>query len=199
MKEPPALSGLADQTYAPIASYPSSYISTLNKIIMKVQTMNDLLIAMLKDVYSAETQLIMALPKMADKASSQSLKTAFSMHLKQTEKQKERLEKIAGLMNIKLTGETCEAMQGNIQEAEELMSEITDNKVLDAALIVAGQKVEHYEIATYGALATFARDLKLKDVEKLLQETLAEEKETDRKLTEIAESRVNVMAEQNSR
>lgn len=166
---------------------------------MKIETMNDLFLDMLKDVYNAEGQLLKALPAMAEKASSDTLKNAFKSHLKETEKQKERLDKVAEIMKVSLTGVKCEAMEGNIKEAEKLISDVKDDKVLDAALIAAAQKVEHYEIATYGTLATFAKELGLKDVEKLLFETLEEEKAADRKLTEIAESRVNQRAEQAAR
>lgn len=161
--------------------------------------MNDLFVDMLKDVYDAENQILKALPKMVEKASSENLKNAFNTHLKQTEKQKERLDKVSSIMNVTLTGEKCDAIAGHVKEAEKLIGDVKDNRVLDAALIAAAQKVEHYEISAYGTLATFARDLGLKDVEKLLQETLEEEKSTDKKLTELAESRINKKAEETAR
>lgn len=163
---------------------------------MKVETMNDLFIDMLKDAYDAEKQLINALPKMAQKASSDSLKKVLNDHLKVTEKQRERLDKIGSMLKVDLGGVKCPAMEGNIKEAEILMSDVKDNKVLDAAIIAAAQKAEHYEIATYGTLTTFAKDLGYKEAQNLLHEILEEEKATDKQLSDLAQSRINQRAEQ---
>ncbi|MFN6946923.1 MAG: ferritin-like domain-containing protein [Cytophagaceae bacterium] len=158
---------------------------------MKIQNLNDLLIDFVKDLYNAESQLEKALPKMAEKVSNEELKKGFEHHLQQTKSQIERLEKIAGILDIDPTGKKCAAMEGLIHEAEEMFDEVKDADTLDAALIGAAQKVEHYEIASYGTACTYARMLKLKEVEDLLKETLKEEKETDGKLTQIAEEMVN--------
>lgn len=161
---------------------------------MKVKTLNDLLADMVKDLYSAENQLIKALPKMAKKSSSTELKKGFEKHLEETMRQKERLEKVAEILDITPKGKKCAAMEGLIEEAEELISEIKDADVLDAGLIAAAQKVEHYEIASYGTICTFAKILGNNDVAKLLHQTLEEEKATDVKLTEVAEGMVNEKA-----
>lgn len=161
---------------------------------MKLKSLNDLLIDMVKDLYSAENQLMKALPKMAKKASTPQLKKGFEKHLEETTRQKDRLEKVAELMEITPKGKKCAAMEGLIEEAEELISEVKDADVLDAGLIAAAQKVEHYEIASYGTACTFAKMLGLKEAVKLLHQTLEEEKATDVKLTEIAEGMVNEKA-----
>lgn len=161
---------------------------------MKVKSLNDLMIDMVKDLYSAENQLIKALPKMAKKASTPELKNSFELHLEETMRQKERLEKVAEIMGITPKGKKCAAMEGLIEEAEEAISDIKDADVLDAGLIAAAQKVEHYEIASYGTVCTFAKLLGDKDVLKLLHQTLEEEKATDLKLTEVAEGLVNEKA-----
>lgn len=161
---------------------------------MKVKSLNDLMIDMVKDLYSAENQLIKALPKMAKKASTPELKNSFELHLEETMRQKERLEQVAEIMGITPKGKKCAAMEGLIEEAEEAISDIKDADVLDAGLIAAAQKVEHYEIASYGTVCTFAKLLGDKDVLKLLHQTLEEEKATDLKLTEVAEGLVNEKA-----
>jgi ferritin-like metal-binding protein YciE len=147
-----------------------------------------------EDAYSFETQLVDALPKLAEAASSEDLKAALEQHLTQTNNQVQRLEQVAKLLDCELTGNTCEAMEGLIEEGEEIIDMDIDGQVKDAGLIAAAQKVEHYEIASYGCLCTWARDLGLKDAELLLHQTLQEEKQTDEKLTEIAESHVNLTA-----
>lgn len=144
----------------------------------------------LKDLYSAENQLVKALPKMAKNASNPKLKQAFTSHLAETEKHVERLEKIAELIDAKLTGKKCHAMEGLIDEGKEIMSEDGEEAVLDAALIGAAQRVEHYEIAAYGTVRAIAEQLGKKDVVRLLQQTLDEEGATDKKLTAIAEGEV---------
>lgn len=163
---------------------------------MKIKTLNDLFADMVKDLYSAESQLAKALPKMAKKANTPQLKKGFEKHLEETLKQKERLERVAEILDITPKGKKCAAMEGLIEEAEEMMSEVKDPEVLDAALIAAAQKVEHYEISSYGTVCTLAKTLGSNEIARLLAQTLKEEKETDVKLTDIAESMVNEKAAQ---
>ena len=158
-------------------------------------TLHDLFVHELKDIYSAEKQLVRALPKMAKAASSDRLREGIEEHLEQTEGHVERLEEIFESLDVRARGVKCAAMEGLIKEGSEIMEEDAEPSVKDAALIAAAQKVEHYEIATYGTLVTFANMMGHDKAEKLLQETLEEEKETDRKLTELAESEVNVAAQ----
>jgi ferritin-like metal-binding protein YciE len=148
----------------------------------------------LKDLYSAENQIIKALPRMAKAASSPELKRAFERHLEETRRQVERLEQIGQELEIKLTGKKCAGMEGLIAEGKELMSEVDDEDALDAGLIGAAQKVEHYEIAAYGTARTHAEMLGYRRIAKLLQQTLNEEGMTDKKLTQLAESIINVEA-----
>lgn len=156
--------------------------------------MKKLLETALQDAYSAETQILEALPKMEQAASTPSLKQAFRKHRQETEGQVKRLQQAAQQLGISPEGETCEAMQGHIEEAEELMDEFDQGPVLDAALIGAAQKVEHYEIATYGTLATLLKGMGEQQCAKLMAETLAEEKKTDEMLTQLAEQEVNPAA-----
>lgn len=144
----------------------------------------------LKDIYSAEKQLSKALPKMAKKAVTASLKTAFTTHLEQTNGHIARLEEIGQMLEIKLTGKTCAAMKGLVEEGKEILDEEDPGTVTDAALIGAAQRVEHYEMAAYGTIAALAKVLGHSDALKLLQATLNEEKETDKLLTKIAEKDV---------
>jgi ferritin-like metal-binding protein YciE len=162
---------------------------------MKLETLDDLLTSELRDLYSAENQLIKALPKMAKAASSEELKSAFQEHLEQTREQANRLEKVAKQLNITLRGKKCVAMEGLIEEGKEQMSEDMEPDVMDAALIAAAQKVEHYEMAGYGCARTWARQLGHDEAADMLQTTLDEEGETDKRLTDIAESYVNEAAE----
>jgi ferritin-like metal-binding protein YciE len=163
---------------------------------MKTKGFMDLFELELKDLYSAEKQLTKALPKMAKAATNEDLKQAFESHFQETEGQIERLEKIFGQLDIAYARvEKCKAMEGLVEEGKEIMEEGLEPSVLDAALICAAQKVEHYEIAGYGCARTFAQQLGLQGVADLLQETLDEEATTDKKLTEIAESVVNEEAE----
>jgi ferritin-like metal-binding protein YciE len=150
-------------------------------------SLEDLYVTELRDLYSAETQLLKALPKMAKAASSPKLTKAFEKHLKQTEKQVERLEKIFGELGQKPGGHTCQAMKGLIAEGQEVAKAKGDSAVKDAALIGAAQRVEHYEIAGYGTTRTFATHLGKKSHVKLLQKTLDEEGQTNKDLTAIAE------------
>lgn len=141
----------------------------------------------LKDIYHAEQQLVKALPKMAKAATDPQLKNGFTQHLKQTEGHARRLEKVFKLLGEKPVGKVCEAMKGLIKEGQEKISEDLPDSIKDAALIGAAQKVEHYEIAAYGTLRTYAELMARDDVVTLLQATLEEEGATDKKLTQIAE------------
>jgi len=161
---------------------------------MSMDSLKDLYIDELKDLYNAENQLLKALPKMAKKAAAPELKRAFQEHLTQTEGHVNRLEKIFKGLGEKPTGKTCKAMKGLVEEGKEIIEEDGDDAVLDAALIGAAQKVEHYEIAGYGVARTFASLLGEEDAMESLQRTLNEEGETDKKLTQIAESVINIEA-----
>jgi ferritin-like metal-binding protein YciE len=161
---------------------------------MSMDSLKDLYVDELKDLYNAENQLVKALPKMAKKASAPELKRAFEEHLEQTKTHVNRLEQIFDELDEKPTGKTCVAMKGLIEEGNEIIGEDGDESVLDAALIGAAQKVEHYEIAGYGVVRTFASLLGEDNAVELLQETLDEEGETDKKLTAIAEENINVEA-----
>ena len=149
----------------------------------------------LADLYSAEQQLTKALPKMAKAAESDDLREAFESHLAETEEQISRLEQVAEGLGEKIKRKTCAAMKGLIEEAQDLMKEQKDSSALDAALIAAAQKVEHYEIASYGTLCTWAELMGHDDALELLKETIGEEKSADEKLTTIAESVANPKAQ----
>lgn len=172
---------------------------TVKKTLLgKVKSENplmELFVTELKDIYWAEKALTKALPKMAKAANSEDLKAAFEEHLEVTEGQIERLEEVFAAIDLKPAAKKCDAMAGLIEESEGLMSEFKGSPALDAALISAAQKVEHYEIASYGTLRTYARMLGYNEAADLLQATLEEEAETDEKLTDIAESFVNETAE----
>lgn len=161
---------------------------------MKLTTLQDLFIHELKDLYSAENQLLKALPKMAKAASHEDLQAGFEEHLEQTKTHVTRLEEIAEAGGYKLAGHKCKAMEGLIEEGSELISEDAEDAVRDAGLIGAAQRVEHYEIAAYGTARALATLLGHHDAADLLGETLEEEKATDEKLTELAESAINVEA-----
>ena len=158
---------------------------------MKFNTLHEVLTDYIRDLYNAETQLVKALPKMAKAASSPELKAAFEAHLEETERQVERLERVAEDLGIKPKGKTCHAMKGLIEEGQEVITNTGDPAAKDAALIGAAQKVEHYEIAGYGTARTFARVLGEETAARLLQETLDEEAAADEKLTAIAEAGLN--------
>jgi ferritin-like metal-binding protein YciE len=155
--------------------------------------LKELYIDELKDLYSAETQLLKALPKMAKAASSDELRQGFEEHFEQTRGHVERLEKVFKTLGESPKGKTCKGMQGLIQEGAEVMDEDFEGSLMDAALIGAAQRVEHYEIAAYGTVCAFAKELGESDQAMLLNETLDEEKETDEKLTELAEQ-INTQA-----
>ena len=161
---------------------------------MSISTLEELFIHELKDLYSAEKQLTKALPKMAKAARNPSLRAGFEEHLQQTEVHVQRLEQIFEELGEKPGRMKCQAMEGLIEEGKSLIDEKPEPMVGDAGLFCAAQKVEHYEIASYGTVKTFARILGHTNAENLLGETLEEEKETDRKLTELAESEINVEA-----
>src|SRR6185295_9432806 len=145
----------------------------------------------IKDLYDAEKQLVKALPKMAKAASSQELRAGFQKHREQTKGHVQRLERIFSLLDKKPSAKKCEAMRGLVEEGEEVIDEIDASPLRDAALIGAAQKVEHYEIASYGTCRTFAQMNGHSDAARLLEQTLEEEKQTDKRLTEIAEGMVN--------
>jgi ferritin-like metal-binding protein YciE len=157
----------------------------------KIESLEELLQEELKDIYDAEKQLTKALPKLAKKASSPELKSAFEEHLRQTEQHKERLEQVFEQMAMPVRGKKCEGMKHLISEGEEMIGEAEDDSTCDALMIAAAQKVEHYEIAAYGTLRTWANVLGRNEVAGILEKTLDEEKETDEKLTQIAEGFVN--------
>lgn len=160
----------------------------------KENNLQDLLIEEMRDVYHAEQQLLKALPKMAKAAQSERLKEVFERHLEETEQQIERLEQAFEALEEQPKAKTCKAMQGLLEEAKGMMEDHKESALGDAALIAAAQKVEHYEIATYGTLCTWCDLLGLDEASDLLKETLDEEKTADETLTEIAESEINVEA-----
>ena len=162
---------------------------------MKLETLKDLYIHELKDLYSAEKQLIKALPKMAKAASNAKLKAGFEKHLEETKEHVARLEKILGTHNQTTRGPRCKGMEGLLKEGTEMIEEEADEEVRDAGLISAAQRVEHYEIAGYGCARTYAELLGDKEGCKILQTTLDEEGATDKALTELALSEINVAAD----
>jgi len=159
-----------------------------------LNTFDDLFTHQLQDLYDAEHQLTEALPKMADASSSGDLKNAFNTHLMETREQIKRLEQVFQIVGKKPERVTCPAMKGLIKEGQETISATGDPKVKDAALIASAQRAEHYEIAAYGTLRTLARQVGLNDVAQLLQKTLDEEGNADKKLTRLAESHINAEA-----
>jgi len=161
---------------------------------MHIENLQDLMKEDLKDVLNAEKQIIKALPKMIKSATNPQLQEAFQNHLEETKVQAERIEQVMEMMGMPVKTKTCKAMQGIIEEGKEVMSEDAEDDVMDAALIGAAQKVEHYEIATYGTLCTYAELLGLRDAKRLLGQNLEEEKKTDLLLTQLAESVINLEA-----
>ena len=160
---------------------------------VELNPIQELLADQLKDLFSAENQIIKALPKMAKNATSEQLRVAFERHLEETRNQVTRLEQIAEEMGISLRGKKCKGMEGLLEEGKEAMDEFEDD-VLDAAMIGAAQKVEHYEIAAYGTARTHAQMLGMTKAARLLQQTLDEEGRTDKKLTDLAERVINMEA-----
>ena len=161
---------------------------------MELQTLKDLYIHELKDLYSAEKQIIKALPKMIKAADNAQLKAGFEEHLGQTKEQAVRLEKLLASHDQTTRGPKCKGMEGVLKEGEEMIEEEADEEVRDAGLIGAAQRVEHYEIAGYGCARTYAELLGDKEGAKVLQQTLDEEADTDKKLTKLAKSTINVAA-----
>jgi ferritin-like metal-binding protein YciE len=159
-----------------------------------IKTMNDLFVHQLQDIYYAEQQLVKALPKMADKATDKQLKQGFLTHLDETRTHVQRLEQVFQMCGAAVKGVDCPAIDGIIEEANEVAGEVADKSVLDAALINAAQAAEHYEITRYGSLIAWARQLGRTDCVGVLQKTLDEEKATDQKLTKMAESKINLRA-----
>jgi len=159
-----------------------------------IKTMNDLFVHQLQDIYYAEQQLVKALPKMADKATEKQLKQDFMLHLDETKIHAQRLEQVFKSLGLAVKAVDCPAIDGIIEEADEVTGEVADPAVLDAALINAAQAAEHYEIVRYGSLIAWARQLGRSEIAALLQKTLEEEKVTDRKLTTLAEGKVNLRA-----
>jgi ferritin-like metal-binding protein YciE len=159
-----------------------------------IKTMNDLFVHQLQDIYYAEKQLLKAIPKMADKATDTTLKQGFLTHLEQTKEHVTRLELVFQMNKAEVRAVNCPAIDGIIKEADEVIGEVEDKAVLDAALINAAQAVEHYEITRYGTLIAWAKQLGRNDCAAILQETLEEEKATDRTLTSLAEREVNIRA-----
>ncbi len=162
---------------------------------MELKTLNDLFVHQLQDLYGAEQQLLKAMPKMQAKTTSTQLKEAFTKHMEETQNQVTRLESVFKSLGLKAEAVKCKAMEGLLKEAEEFMSEDTNSAVMDAGLIASAQRVEHYEIAGYGTVCTYAKFLGHTEALNLLQETLSEEKKTDEKLSYIAETSINIKAE----
>jgi ferritin-like metal-binding protein YciE len=161
---------------------------------MTVRTTRELLIDELRDIYHAEKQLVKALPKMAKAAKADKLRQAFEHHLEETKGQVDRLEQVFEQLDTRSSGKRCEAMEGLIEEAKEMIEVIKTPEVLDAALIVGAQKVEHYEIASYGSVCALADALGQSDIRQLLEQTLDEEKAADQKLNKLAISEINKSA-----
>lgn len=162
---------------------------------MEMESLKELYVEELKDLYSAEKQLVKALPKMAKNATNTELQQAFTKHLEETEGHVERLEQIFEMLGERAGGKKCKGMEGLIEEAKELLEEDAAEEVLDAGLISKAQHVEHYEIAGYGTVRTYAQQLGLDDQAELLQQTLDEESNANELLTQIAETSVNLEAE----
>ena len=157
-----------------------------------ISTLNDLFLHTLQDIYYAEKKILKALPNMVDKATDDTLKGDFERHLDQTEIHIERLEKVFKMLGAEARTVSCPAIEGILDEADEISGDIDDDLVMDAALIAAAQTVEHYEITRYGTLIAWARELGRADCASLFEETLAEERATDQILTDLAERRINL-------
>jgi ferritin-like metal-binding protein YciE len=160
----------------------------------KLNSLDDLLVHELQDIYNAEGQILKALPKMIKAASHPELQSAFEEHLEQTEGQVERLDQVFKLLGVPAKGRKCEGMAGLIEEGKKIMEEDAEPPVMDAALIAAAQKVEHYEIASYGCLITYADLLGERDASRLLKQNLSEEEATDKALSQLAERSINQAA-----
>jgi ferritin-like metal-binding protein YciE len=158
---------------------------------MKIQSMEDLFLEQIEDLYDAEKRLVKALPKMAEASTSQSLRQAFQSHLMETEGHVSRLENVFRALGKNAKSQTCDAMKGLVSEGEDMISDTEPSSVRDAGLIASANRVEHYEIAAYGSARTFAEMLGMREAASLLEQTLQEEKKADQKLTQLAESMVN--------
>ena len=178
-------------TWVPRVQELGTKVETERKGNMDLNTLKELYVDELRDLYNAEGQLIKALPKMAKAASSDELREAFEKHLEQTEGHVQRLEQVFEELGEKAKGKTCQAMKGLIEEGSEILKADGDDSVIDAAIIVAAQKVEHYEIAGYGSVRTFAQLLGQDKSAELLQQTLDEESEANELLNKLAEDIVN--------
>src|SRR5262249_16931656 len=159
-----------------------------------IKTLDDLFVHTLRDVYYAENQIVKSLPDMIEKASDPKLKSGFKADVEETKNHVARLEEVFRMHGVDIEGVDCPAIDGIIEETDDVAGEVADKHVLDAALIAAGQAVEHYEITRYGSLIAWAKQLGRKDCASVLQKTLEEEKATDKKLTEMAEAAVNLRA-----
>lgn len=159
-----------------------------------INTMDDLFVHTLRDIYYAEQQIVKALPKMIDKTRSSELKAAFQNHLEETKGHVKRVEEVFKLHGVEAKGVDCPAIDGIIEEADDIAGDVSDQKVLDAGLLAAAQAVEHYEMTRYGTLIAWAKELGRPDCASVLEKNLVEEKAADKKLTGIAEARVNQMA-----
>ncbi|RTL62358.1 MAG: ferritin-like domain-containing protein [Hyphomicrobiales bacterium] len=160
-----------------------------------IQTMDDLFVHTLQDIYYAENKIAQSLPDMISKASNPELKQGLQSHLQETKGHVQRLEKVFQMLNMQASAVDCPAIDGILEEADDVSSEVEDKAVLDAAIVASGQAVEHYEITRYGSLIAWANEMGRKDVADLLSTTLAEEKAADQKLTMVAEQRVNRRAQ----
>ena len=159
-----------------------------------IKTLDDLFVHTLRDVYYAENQIVKALPKMIDKATDEELRIGLSDHLDQTKNHVRRLEQVFQMHGVEIKGVDCPAIDGILKEADEVVADVADKEVLDAAIIASAQAVEHYEITRYGTLATWAKQLGREDCASILVETLDEEKDADELLTEVAKGHVNAEA-----
>ena len=160
-----------------------------------IQSMDDLFMHTLQDIYYAENKIAKSLPGMISKVSNSELKQGLQSHLRETQQHVTRLEQVFKMLDSKVSSVTCPAIDGILEEADEVSSEVADKNVLDAAIIASGQAVEHYEITRYGSLIAWAKEMGRKDVADVLASTLEEEKAADKKLTMVAEARVNKAAE----
>jgi ferritin-like metal-binding protein YciE len=161
---------------------------------MAEKNLNDLFLESLRDIYHAERQILRKLPKIAKAATSEELQKAFMTHKEETERQIERIEQIFEMLGKQATGKSCEAVKGMLEESDEVLEDFRDTEALDAGIVASTQTVEHYEISRYGTLKAWAKQLGMRDAEKLLDETLKEEMKTDQLLTKIAERSLNPKA-----
>src|SRR5689334_11804790 len=174
--------------------FPKQRTTAMGLFSKDIKTMNDLFIHQLQDIYYAEKQLVKALPKMAEKATDKQLKQGFLTHLDETKTHVQRLEEVFKMHGAEISAVDCPAIDGIIEEADEVTGEVADKSVLDAAVINAAQAAEHYEIARYGSVIAWAKQLGRNDCASILQKTLEEERATDKKLTSLAESKINLRA-----